>query len=102
MNYIIEGENYPTLEEVKEILIPKWWNFNKGKEPDSLSVLLTSDDEDLGDGLILGRLRNGFNVYTKSINDRIFVVSYAPFNSKFNADDLNSGLIDLGYKIRIP
>ena len=46
-NYFIEGEHYTTIAEVKEILIPKGYEFNKGRETESFEVIQTYDDKDL-------------------------------------------------------
>jgi hypothetical protein len=99
-NYFIEGEHYLTIEEVKEILIPKGHEFNKGREPESFEVLQTYDDKDLGDGIIMGRLKNLIIIKTKTIEGKIRVTSYSTNpKSTFTAHDLNQGLIDRGYNV---
>ena len=99
-NYFIEGEHYPTIEEVKEILIPKGHEFNKGREPESIEVIQTYEDRDLGDGIIMGRLKNLIFIKTKTSGGKILVTSYSTnTESTFTAYDLNIGLIDRGYNI---
>jgi hypothetical protein len=99
-NYFIEREHYPTIEEVKEILIPMGHEFNKGREPESFEVLQTYDDKDLGDGIIMGRLKNLIIIKTKTIDGKIMVTSYSTNpKSTFTAYDLNLGLIDRGYNV---
>lgn len=101
-NYFIVGEKYPTIEEVKDILKPKGYEFHKGREQNSFEVIQTYDDEISGN-IIIGKLRNLIIIKTKVIKERMVVISYStnPKAKTFSVYDLNLGLIDRGYSISV-